>query len=126
MTDIEYMEPTTLNLTIYQGATYRKTINWSAGDPTALPVNLTGCTLRMQIRESMSASAAILTLTNSNGGIIVDADPTTGSFELFISATNTAGITVSQAVYDLEVVFTDGDVVRLLQGKVTISKEVTR
>lgn len=38
-----------LKLLIEQGATFRKTLTWKAGTPP-VPVNLTGCTARMQMR----------------------------------------------------------------------------
>lgn len=119
------LDPGVLNLTIYQGATFRKTLVWKTGSP-AVPVDLTGVTMRMQIREKVSSQIPLVELTTENGGIQINSDPTTGSFEIFIDAEHTAALTVRSAVYDLEVIMSNNDVIRLLLGYITISQEVTR
>ena len=43
-----------------------------------------------------------------------------------ISATATKELTIQEGVYDLELESSGGVVTRLLQGKATISREVTR
>jgi hypothetical protein len=40
--------PAKLKLTIYQGATFRKRLMWRA--PSKAPIDLTGCTARIQAR----------------------------------------------------------------------------
>jgi hypothetical protein len=45
---------------------------------------------------------------------------------LTISATDTAALTAGRGVYDLELVAANGTVTRLLQGVVTISRNITR
>ena len=112
-----------LKLTIEQGATFRKTLTWKAGTPS-VPVDLTGCTARMQIRASIPATAVLADLTTENGGITLGG--VAGTIELFIAPTETALITWTAAVYDLEIVFSPTDVRRLLYGPVTMSPEVTR
>ena len=112
-----------LKLLIEQGATFRKTLTWKAGTP-AVPVDLTGCTARMQFRAEIAATTPLITLTTENGGITLGG--ALGTIELVITATATAAITWTTAVYDLEVVFASGDVWRLVYGPVTVSLEVTR
>lgn len=112
-----------LKLTIEQGATFRKTLTWKTG-ATPTPVNLTGCTARMQLRSEVASPTVLLSLTTENGGIALGG--TSGTIVLLVSATATALITWAAAVYDLEVVFANGDVRRLVYGPVTVSLEVTR
>jgi hypothetical protein len=51
--------------------------------------------------------------------------PTSGSVGIFISATSSSALDFTEAVYDLEI--TSGSIVtRILEGKVKLSKEVTR
>ena len=112
-----------LNLLIEQGASFRKTLTWKTGTvPT--PVDLTGCTARMQLRESLSSTVVVLELTTENGGIVLGG--TAGTIDLSATPVQTALITSRKAVYDLEVVYSGGAVRRLVQGSVTISPEVTR
>ena len=112
-----------VNLKIDQGATFRKVVTWKAGTP-ALPVNLTGCTARMQIRGKITDAAALLDLTTVNGGIALGG--VLGTITLNITAAQTALIAWKAAVYDLEIIYADATVRRLLSGSVSVSPEVTR
>lgn len=111
------------NITIIQGATLRDVTTWKAGTP-AVPVDLTGCTARMQVRAKIDSADTLLNLTTENGGIILGG--TAGTVTVFLSATATAALTWKSGVYDLEVQFGNGDVRRLLAGSVAVSPEVTR
>lgn len=117
------MAASKLKLLIDQGATFRKKLTWKAGSP-AVPVDLTGCTARMQIRAEISADVPLATLTTENGGITLGG--VSGTVELFMDDAKTSAFSWTEAVYDLEVVLANGDVRRLLFGAVVVSPEVTR
>lgn len=108
-------------LKLEQGATLRKVFTWKAD---GVEVDLTGYTARMQIRPDIASSDVLATLATDNGGITIEALP--GTFTLFLSDIDTAALTFESAVYDLEFVAPNGDVIRLMQGEVTLSPEVTR
>ena len=111
------------DLVIEQGATFSQSFQWT--DSSGAAVDLTGYTGRMQIRQNVSASTTIADLTTANGGIVING--ATGTVTAKIAATDTSAMTFSQAVYDLELIAPDGiTVTRLVQGGVTLSKEVTR
>ena len=112
-----------LKLLVEQGATFRKTLTWKAGTPP-VPVNLTGCAARMQMRTEIAAVTPLVTLTTENGGIVLGG--TTGTIGLFIAPVKTAAFARTTAVYVLEIILANGDVRRLLYGPVTVSPEVTR
>ena len=61
--------PAKLKLTIYQGATFRKRLTWKGPLPAQTPIDLTGCTARMQVRPEVESSTVLLELTTANGGI---------------------------------------------------------
>lgn len=91
----------------------------------AVPVDLTGYTARLQIRETAGAAdPPWANLTTENGGITITAAE--GKIDLYISAVDTAVMPAKKGVYDLEMVAPGGDVTRLLAGTATISPEVTR
>lgn len=115
-----------LNLKIDQGATYDKVVTWKLGakGATAVPVDLTGCTARSQIRAEIDSTAVLLDLTTENGRIELGGPD--GTIRILIDATTTAAIDWESGVYDLEVVFAGGRVDRRLAGNVSVSKEVTR
>jgi hypothetical protein len=120
------MKPTVLNFTgddaIQKGATFRQRLEWL--DSNEEPVVLTGMTARMQVRRNVQAPNVIVELTSQNGGIVLGA--LDGSITINMSATQTAAITVSSGVFDLELVSADGTVSRFIKGEVEFSPEVTR
>jgi len=111
------------DICIFQGATFNQTLFYETGEPSA-PVNLAGYTAKMHIRSKPESKALILELSTTNGRIVLN--ETTGSIRLFISASDTASLSVcDKAVYDLELT-TGAITTRILQGNVIISPEVTR
>ncbi|HAQ86506.1 MAG TPA: hypothetical protein DCR78_08700, partial [Pseudomonas sp.] len=57
-----------------------------------------------------------------NDGLAITAP---GTITRTITVAQTAALTWTEAVYDLEVQYPDGTVQRYLQGAVTVSREVT-
>lgn len=116
-------KPFKYRIEIVQGATLRDTVTWRAGEPSA-PVDLTGCTARMQVRDKIASPTVLLELTTENGGISLGG--TAGTVTLYLDDEATAAITWTAGVYDLEIVLADGDVRRFLAGVVVVLPEVTR
>ncbi|NDD53289.1 hypothetical protein EBZ39_05355 [bacterium] len=108
------------DITIEQGATFQMSLTWK--DSTGTPVNLTGYSARMQVRENYEADNTLVSLVSPTditlGGAL-------GTIAITIAASTTQLLQLDEAVYDLELV-TGSTVTRLLQGKATISREVTR
>lgn len=105
---------------INQGATFRKTFQWKSN---GTPIDLTGFQARMQMRKTLASTEIIHQMTTANGGIILG---DSGYFQLYISDANTENFNFTTAVYDLEFVNLEGDVIRLIEGSVSLSPEVTR
>ena len=120
------------SFTIEQGATTNINVVWK--DSNGDYVNLTGYSARMDIRPSVGSSETYLELTstldgdgtglNLNGSDGVT-PLTSGSIGIYISAAKTATLDFNEAVYDLELE-KSGEVTRLIQGRIQLSKEVTR
>lgn len=105
---------------IEQGTDYDKSLVWR--DSTGNLVNLTGYTARMQLRPSVSSDTVLLDLTTENGGITLGG--ATGEITLHFTEANTSPL-VKGGVFDLEMII-GGKVKRLVQGSITVSREVTR
>lgn len=88
------------------------------------PVDLTGFTARMQIRETIESTTVLHSLTTENGGITLGG--AAGTIALTISATDTAAFTFDTAVYDLEIISAGGVVTEIASGAVLMNNEVTR
>ena len=115
------------DICIFQGATFDQVIYYETGSPST-PVNLTGFTAKMHIRSKPESKALILELSTQAGNnrITLNYGSQNGAIRLFISATDTANLSVcDKAVYDLEL-YNGGVTTRILQGNVIISPEVTR
>lgn len=112
-----------LNLKILQGSDFSQVCTWKAGTPPA-PVDLTGCTARMQVRARVAAPEVLLDLTTQNGGIALGG--ALGTIEIRLSAAQTAAIGWTVAFYDLEIVYLGGAVQRKIEGQIAVSPEVTR
>lgn len=117
----------TCNICIEQGTTWKPALRVTE-QTTGSPVDITGWDFRMQIREDDQDGAIIIELTVANGRINI-LDATDGVFELRILDTETDAFTEAQfedAVYDLEGIDSLGDVMRLMQGRATLSLNITR
>jgi len=120
------------NLTCEQGATFSRLIEIEqpdlVNDPsgeTYIEYNLTGYTARMQVRRTVDNANYLVSLTSSNGGLVVIPGIYENQIQILMSASVTASITQS-GVYDLEIVDPEGYVSRVLQGSFTLIPEVTR
>ncbi len=86
------------------------------------PVDLTGYTARMSIKDKIGG-AVLHSLTTENGGITIDTAAKT--VLLSIPAATTEDFTWSRGVYDLEMVSATGKVTRIISGRIVLSREVT-
>jgi hypothetical protein len=118
------MQPAHIDLEIYKGSTFVKIIQWKTGVP-AVAVNLTGCTARMQIRRTVTDTTILDALTTENLRLEIH-DALNGKFKIVIPSGVSTAYTFSSAAYDLEIVFADGTVTRVIEGSLTAAPEVTR
>ena len=102
------------NITIDQGATFSSGIDLL--DDNDEPVNVTNYVARGQIRKHYTSSNAVnFTTTLSNGSLVIS-----------LTAAQTANIVSGRYVYDIELVDPSNTVIRILEGIVTVTPEVTR
>lgn len=110
---------TVRNFVIDQGTTFSLSITIS--DFTDTPIDLTGYTLRSQMRKSYySNTSTAFTVTSPN--------PSNGEILLSLTATQTSALKFGRYVYDIEIVSPapESEVKRVLEGIVTVNPEVTR
>jgi hypothetical protein len=125
------------SFTIEQGATFQLELQYKSSNET--PISLVGYSGRMQIRPNAASSTVYLTLSSSlasdgtglnfsgSGGSI---DPKSGSIGIYIASCTSSMLNFDgTAYYDLEIYSGSGNcpyTVRLLEGQVQLSKEITR
>ena len=106
------------NFTLEQGSTFDRQITVQENN-TAL--NLTGYSARMQMRSTHDSSSIALTFTAT-----IASPASNGIINLSATAGNSTNVEEGMYVYDLEIESSGGVVTRLMEGKVTVTPEVTR
>lgn len=114
------MLPGKYNMICPQGATFSKVLTYSIDSQ---PVDLTGYTARMQVREKHISKTAIINITTENGGIFLGGEY--GTITLYIADEVTQLFVAKEYVYDLELI-SETYVYRLIEGKFIVTPEVTR
>lgn len=121
------------SFTIEQGTTVDFEIQYT--DVNDLPIDLTGYSGRMQIKSGFANDKPITYATLSSSlaadgtglnfsGSLGTTPPTSGSIGIYISAESSSAFTFVKAKYDLEI-YSGSAVIRILEGAVALSKEVT-
>jgi hypothetical protein len=115
-----------------QGAVFDENVYWILD--TGIPKNITGYSAKMSIRQTVNSVAAIFSLytTPTPGCGTITITGSSGKVRLYANADLTRALSFTSAVYDLELASDGTDphtsdyAVRLLEGKITFSKEVTK
>lgn len=124
-------------LIIEQGATTNFEIRYT--DVNGIPVDLSGYEGKMQFKSGYADNNPTIYLTLSSSrepdgtglnfsGSDGVTPPTSGSIGVYISACTSSALTFNTAFYDLEI-YSGSDcpfTIRLIQGQVKLSQEVTR
>lgn len=122
------------DLFINQGSTHAFELIIYEDDAQIQPADLSGFSVRGQVRKSFSSSAVAATFTSSIGPIqtIEGIGDSNGQNAISISLTaqQTALLIEHDYVYDIELYSTDSNavetVIRVLEGKIYVNPEVTR
>jgi hypothetical protein len=101
------------------GATFDRTLTWKNDD---VPVNLTGATARMHVRQKLSSEDIAIDFNTTNGRIVLGG--TAGTIQLKLTALETAELEAGHFVYDL-LISHGTEVDDLIGGKFQIVPSVT-
>lgn len=125
---ITVIDPNTVELNAVNAAGFKPYV--SGGHlQINTPVDLTGYSARMSIKDKVGGSVLAADTANVSVSplniIALTIDTAKKTITLLISATNTAAITWLKGVYEVEMVGPTGIVDAVLTGPVTVTKEVT-
>ncbi len=115
----------TYNFKIEQGAKFSRDFTWR--NPDKSPVNIAGYTFRMMARHKHDDPEPLISLSTVEppGGIRI-VDGPNGTFRISLTDVQTAALNFVEAIYDLKAVPPADGAIRLFEGKITLSKEVTK
>ena len=104
------------NLIIDQGATFSTVVTINGADGN--PLNMTGYTANAELRRWYTSTNSTSFVTSINA--------TAGSVTLSMDANTTGALTPYRYVYDVIVTDPLGTVLRVVEGIVTVTPDVTR
>lgn len=112
---------TTKNLTLNKGSSYRIKFLLSKNSTS---VNLTGYSLRGQVRVSSSSPEVLLNMTSAN--LLLQIDNTSSSIIMNLPESFTRRVSGTFAVYDIELLNNVGESSKIVSGLITFIPEVTQ
>ena len=92
-------------------------------DPEGNPIDLTGASAKMQVRDLKGGSKLAFTLTSPNGGIVID--PLNGKISIKMTPTQTNKLFYPKSSYDIMLTDSNLNKIKLLEGFLTLSRSVT-
>lgn len=116
-----------VNLVGKQGTTWSLVVQVFQDDLKTVPMNLNGYAARGQFKKDYVKSSPVLIEFNCTV-LPLDLDSNPDQNKVLIEATpdQSSSVTIESGVYDIEVYNGPLIVERILEGSLTISKEVTR
>lgn len=117
------MNPAKLDLEIYQGSTFRKGFQWII-QSTGIAMDLSDCSIKMQIKESTCSELPLIDLSTENGKIVIES-AIDGKWIIEVLPSDTTAVDAVRYVYDMDITFPSGDVFTVCQGIVKVTEDVT-
>ncbi len=117
--------PPKYNIIILKNATFSQEFIYE--EENGDPIDLTGCTARVQMRETIESPDPFITIDTEHTGTdgYITLGGVDGTIILTINDVTTENISVDRGVYDLLLIFADLSSKRLVEGSVIIKPGVT-
>jgi hypothetical protein len=109
------------NFEVDQNATFSFIVEYK--DNNGLPIDLTGSTAKMQVRDTKGGSKLAFSLTSPAGGITIT--PLLGKLTIKMTPTQTNKLFYPKSSYDIMVTDSNANKIKLLEGFITLSRSVT-
>lgn len=110
------------DVTIEQGATWLEEFTWTDSDDVL--INLTGYTAAATVKKTYGGET-LITATSSGGSPTITLGGAAGTININVPHATTAAVAAQSGVWDIELTSGGGVRTRLLEGKATITPEVT-
>ena len=110
-----------LNLHLEQGASFKIPIEYTID---GVPVDLTGARIISQFRRSQSSKDTVFSFDSANDDFVIH--PQEGKIIFTILPEVTDSVKTFEGIWDLVLVWSNENIVRLIEGTFDISRKVTR
>ena len=109
------------NFEVDQNATFTFVLDYKDSDGNA--IDLTGASAKMQVRDAKGGTKLAVTLTSPSGGIVIDQP--NGKLTIKMTPTQTNKLFYPKSSYDVMVVDSNGNKIKLLEGFMMLNRSVT-
>jgi hypothetical protein len=109
------------NFEVDQNATFSFIVEYK--DNNGLPIDLTGSSAKLQVRDTKGGTKLAFSLTSPAGGITIT--PLLGKLTIKMTPTQTNKLFYPKSSYDIMVSDSNGNKIKLLEGFLTLSRSVT-
>ena len=109
------------NFEVDQNATFTFIVEYK--DNNGLPIDLTGATAKMQVRDTKGGTKLAFSLTSPSGGIVIT--PLFGKLTIKMTPTQTNKLFYPKSSYDIMITDSNANKIKLLEGFMTLSRSVT-
>lgn len=112
------LRPAQYNVQLWRNDTWSQTFAIFAND---VAVNLTGCTITIQVRKTATATSIDLTLSTADSSITI-----AGVSSNQITLNKKVTIAAGSYLYDMNVVFPSGEVKTYVWGTFFVQEDITK
>lgn len=109
------------NFEVDQNATFSFVVEYK--DDNGNAIDLTGASAKMQVRDVKGGTKLAVTLTSPSGGIVINGP--LGKLTVTLTPTQTNKLFYPKSVYDIMVIDSNGNKIKLLEGFMTLNRSVT-
>ena len=109
------------NFEVDQNATFSFVVEYK--DDNGNAIDLTGASAKMQVRDVKGGTKLAVTLTSPSGGIVING--LLGKLTVTLTPTQTNKLFYPKSVYDIMVIDSNVNKIKLLEGFLTLNRSVT-
>ena len=109
------------NFEVDQNTTFTFIVDYKDSDGN--PINLTGATAKLQVRDTKGGTKLAFTLTSPSSGITIDA--ANGKLTIRMTPTQTSKLFYPKSSYDLMITDSNSIKTKIIEGFLTLSRSVT-
>ena len=109
------------NFEVDQNATFNFILEYK--DDNGNAIDLSGASAKMQIRDTKGGNKLAVTLTSPSGGITIDGP--NGKLNVKLTPTQTNKLFFPKSSYDIMVIDSNSNKIKLLEGFMTLNRSVT-